>query len=29
VEWLDPKPITYQKRDPQTVDFTGYLSGSR
>jgi hypothetical protein len=29
VEWLDPKPITYQKRDPQTVDFKGYLSDSR
>ena len=25
VEWLDPKPITYQKRDPQTIDFRGYL----
>jgi hypothetical protein len=25
VEWLDPKPITYQKRDPQTIDFKGYL----
>jgi hypothetical protein len=29
VEWLDPKPITYQKRDPQTIDFKGYLSDSR
>ena len=26
VEWLDPKPITYQKRDPETVDFKEYLS---
>jgi hypothetical protein len=25
VEWLDPKPITYQKRDPQSIDFRGYL----
>ena len=25
VEWLDPKPTTYQKLDPQSVDFTGYL----
>jgi hypothetical protein len=25
VEWLDPKPISYQKRDPQTIDFKGYL----
>ena len=25
VEWLDPKPITYQKLDPQTIDFKGYL----
>jgi hypothetical protein len=29
VEWLDPKPITYQKLDPQSVDFTGYLQDSR
>jgi hypothetical protein len=29
VEWLDPKPITYQKRDPQTIDFKGYLLDSR
>ena len=29
VEWLDPKPITYQKRDPQSVDFKGYLSDFR
>ena len=26
VEWLDPKPITYQKRDPETVDFKEYSS---
>jgi hypothetical protein len=25
VEWLDPKPISYQQRDPQTIDFKGYL----
>ncbi len=25
VQWLDPKPITYQKLDPQTIDFKGYL----
>jgi hypothetical protein len=25
VPWLDPKPITYQQRDPQTIDFKGYL----
>jgi len=29
VEWLDPKPITYQKRDPETVDFKEYLLDSR
>ena len=29
VEWLDPKPITYQKLDPQAVDFQGYLQNSR
>jgi hypothetical protein len=28
VEWLDPKPITYQKRDPQTIDFKRYLADS-
>jgi hypothetical protein len=28
VEWLDPKPIPYQKLDPQSVDFTGYLQDS-
>ena len=28
VEWLEPKPITYQKLDPQSVDFRGYLQGS-
>jgi len=27
VEWLDPKPVTYQQRDPQTIDFNGYLEG--
>jgi hypothetical protein len=25
VEWLDPKPVTYQERDPQAVDFKSYL----
>jgi hypothetical protein len=29
VEWLDPKPIPYQKRDPESVDFKGYLQNSR
>ena len=29
VDWLDPKPITYQKRDAQTIDFKGYLLDSR
>jgi hypothetical protein len=29
VEWLHPKPITYQKIDPQSVDFKGYLSNFR
>jgi hypothetical protein len=29
VEWLDPKPITYQKLDPQSVDFRGYLPDSQ
>jgi hypothetical protein len=27
VNWLDPKPITYQKLDPEKVDFHGYLKG--
>ena len=25
VRWLDPKPVTYQVRDPDTFDFKGYL----
>ena len=25
IEWLDPKPVTYQNVDPQTIDFKGYL----
>jgi hypothetical protein len=29
VEWLDPKPVTYQKRDPQTIDFKDYLVKER
>ncbi len=28
VQWLDPKPITYQKPDPQSIDFKGYLQDS-
>ncbi|MGA2986251.1 MAG: hypothetical protein ABSG32_20795 [Terriglobia bacterium] len=27
VKWLDPKPITYQKPNPDSIDFTGYLVG--
>jgi hypothetical protein len=27
VKWLDPKPITYQKPNPDAVDFKGYLVG--
>jgi hypothetical protein len=27
VEWLDPKPVTYQQRDSETIDFHGYLQG--
>jgi hypothetical protein len=29
VEWLDPKPVTYQKREPQSIDFSGYLMDNR
>ena len=29
VQWLDPKPITYQKLDPASVDFKGYLPDAR
>ena len=29
VEWLDPKPITYQKRDPESDDFKGYMMDHR
>jgi hypothetical protein len=29
VKWLDPKPITYRKPDPQSIDFEGYLPDSR
>jgi hypothetical protein len=25
VEWLNPKPITYEKSDKKWVDFEGYL----
>jgi hypothetical protein len=27
VSWLDPKPVPYQKRDAEPVDFKGYLPG--
>ena len=29
IEWLDPKPIADQKRDPEPVDFQGYLPEAR
>jgi hypothetical protein len=29
VRWLTPKPITYQKLDPASVDFKGYLPDAR
>lgn len=29
VDWLDPKPVTYQKRDPESVDLTDYLGDHR
>jgi hypothetical protein len=29
VQWLDPKPITYPKPDPASVDFKGYLPDAR
>jgi hypothetical protein len=29
VGWLDPKPITYQQPEPDTVDFKGYLPETR
>ncbi|MHB0958626.1 MAG: hypothetical protein ACYC0X_16245 [Pirellulaceae bacterium] len=29
IDWLDPKPITYQKPDPHTIDFQGYLEEYR
>src|SRR5262245_4314381 len=25
VEWLDPRPITYRRSDPDSIDFRGYL----
>jgi hypothetical protein len=25
VDWLEPKPVTYQNVDPQSIDFRGYL----
>ena len=27
VKWLDPKPITYRKPNPESIDFRGYLVG--
>src|SRR5262249_41017712 len=27
VEWLDPKPITYRRSDPDSLDFRSYLRG--
>jgi hypothetical protein len=27
VKWLDPKPITYQKPKPDSIDFKGYILG--
>jgi hypothetical protein len=27
VKWLDPKPIAYQKPNPDAIDFKGYLVG--
>lgn len=29
VDWLDPKPGTYQRRDPESVDLTSYLGDRR
>ncbi len=29
IDMLDPKPVTYQKIDPQSVDFKGYLEEYR
>jgi len=29
IRWLDPKPVTYRKPDPQSIDFKGYLPDSR
>ena len=29
VDWLDPKPVTYQNLDPQSIDFKGYLEEYR
>jgi hypothetical protein len=27
VKWLDPKPVTYSKPNPDSIDFKGYLVG--
>lgn len=29
VEWLDPKPITYRRLNPESVNFEGYLPPAR
>ena len=29
VNWLNPKPITYQNSDKQFIDFKGYLQGAK
>jgi hypothetical protein len=29
VDWLDPKPVTYQRRDPESADLTRYLGDRR
>jgi len=27
VNWLDPKPITYRKPNPESSEFKGYIVG--
>jgi hypothetical protein len=29
IDWLEPKPVTYQKRDPKTFDYSPYLGYER
>jgi hypothetical protein len=29
VAWLDPKPVTYRKADPESVDLRSYMGGER